>query len=725
MSIIGSIISFSDRSSRSVAPARAGLFSWKALMDSLLAIATGLVLRAVVSIVTHDDLRTTCTLIGVWEGIVLMHFLNKTPRSYDPYVAYGVRLFIDFLWTESLYRLVVVLLWTGMGMVLADITPIFWYDMGMRKVWHSLRRDLYIMSRSVRAVLPFGAKPRSSRVRFHERTRSASSRYAPTATATTAPSGAPSTFSITTTTTSTTATPVTRTVIPPTPARPRKVPGSFPGYTSESESGHRSVASSVVSDGAHGTSHSQFRTLRETLSSSSSTVSDDSDVLNRELPDIDQLQQQAQEVEIDQLQQEVAVKEEETPKPTPMVLPPTPADTLRDIDIRRANEVVEEAPPTATMPVIPDQNEWGFNDGWEEIDRNEVPPASLPPSEDDHDQHEKNLPPTPDDSGVQMPVPEPASPPIIPVPSPHHSSRHDTLDPPPSFEDIYGPDANDVPFDAPPSKSLIDFDGNDQNDYDAGNYGNEGEGLHHGVDEQAQDEGAAVDSQLPDANTVPPETQNNEEEHAGQEGQEQEQEQPLEQEQPQEDDQAQDQAHDQDQLQQQDSQLPPPSPSPPPSPVLDTPLPLPERVDEAVLLHETVSNLAREVQEAKQAQEEADKAGDKAGAIAEAVAVASKERALERAKKRLARRIFTDNNPVDTNVISLAGLGPEQGIAFVEETLEKLLLTPGHGFTELHVTLAGKKLALIKTSMANMLDKHHFHYTFKQQKTIIIQLPLS
>ncbi|KDQ27556.1 hypothetical protein PLEOSDRAFT_1026937, partial [Pleurotus ostreatus PC15] len=84
-------------------------------MDSLLAIATGLVLRAVVSLVTHDDLRTSCTLIGVWEGIVLMHFLNKMPRSYDPYVAYGVRLFIDFIWTESLYRLVVVLLWTGMG----------------------------------------------------------------------------------------------------------------------------------------------------------------------------------------------------------------------------------------------------------------------------------------------------------------------------------------------------------------------------------------------------------------------------------------------------------------------------------------------------------------------------------------------------------------------------------------------------------------------------------
>lgn len=105
---------------------------------------------------------------------------------------------------------------------------------------------------------------------------------------------------------------------------------------------------------------------------------------------------------------------------------------------------------------------------------------------------------------------------------------------------------------------------------------------------------------------------------------------------------------------------------------------------------------------------------------------------------------IADNNPVDTNAITLAGLGPEEGIAFVEETLEKLLLTPGHGFTELQVTLVGKKQALIKTSMANMLDKyvrtisyaclqhanflpihrHHFNYAFKQ-KNLTIQLPLS
>lgn len=397
----------------------------------------------------------------------------------------------------------------------------------------------------------------------------------------------------------------------------------------------------------HGTSHSQFRTLdNEILSSSSSTVSDDSDILIRlnptELPDIDQLQQQDVVAEA----QAQAVKGEETPKPTPMVLPPTPADTLRDIDIRRANEIVEEAPPTATMPVIPDQNEWGFNEGWEEIDRNEVPPASHAASHnqsehgnsDAGDQHEKNLPPTPDDSGIQMPVPEPASPPSIPVPSPHHSSRHDTLDPPPSFEDIYGPDANDVPYDAPPSKSLIDFEGNDdRNEYDAGNYADEAEGVHG--DEEARDEGGDAENQHLESNTPPPETQNNQEEN---DGQEQEQDQPQEQDQQGQDQpEGQDQQQELDQQQEQDSpQLPPPSPSPPPSPVLATPLPLPERVDEAVLLHQTISDLAREVEEAKQAQGEADKSGDKAGAIAEAVTVASKERALERAKKRLARRIF-------------------------------------------------------------------------------------
>ncbi|KAF9024548.1 hypothetical protein BDZ89DRAFT_897490, partial [Hymenopellis radicata] len=84
-------------------------------MDSILAIGAGLGLRFVVDIVSHHDLKLTGTIVGLWEGIVLLHFLQKFPYSFDPYVGYGVRLFVDFLVTESVARLAVVVIWTGLG----------------------------------------------------------------------------------------------------------------------------------------------------------------------------------------------------------------------------------------------------------------------------------------------------------------------------------------------------------------------------------------------------------------------------------------------------------------------------------------------------------------------------------------------------------------------------------------------------------------------------------
>jgi len=76
------------------------------------------------------------------------------PTSFDPYVAYGVHLFVDFLFTESLTRLVLVLVWTGMGVILADIALALWIDVGMPRKWRRLHRDLYVMFRSMPSV-PF------------------------------------------------------------------------------------------------------------------------------------------------------------------------------------------------------------------------------------------------------------------------------------------------------------------------------------------------------------------------------------------------------------------------------------------------------------------------------------------------------------------------------------------------------------------------------------------
>ncbi|EIM82755.1 uncharacterized protein STEHIDRAFT_29055, partial [Stereum hirsutum FP-91666 SS1] len=84
-------------------------------MDSLSAIAIGLALRPLIHSLVHNDVRIGGSLIGLWEGAVLYHFLDKWPRSYDPYVALAFRLFVDYLFTESVSRLTITLLWAGMG----------------------------------------------------------------------------------------------------------------------------------------------------------------------------------------------------------------------------------------------------------------------------------------------------------------------------------------------------------------------------------------------------------------------------------------------------------------------------------------------------------------------------------------------------------------------------------------------------------------------------------
>ncbi|KAH8992784.1 hypothetical protein EDB86DRAFT_2766440, partial [Lactarius hatsudake] len=84
-------------------------------MDSIFAITLGVALRLVVDATSHNNSRIGGSLVGLWEGAVLYHFLEKWPSSFDPYVGLGFRLFVDFLLTESIHRLAIVLLWTGLG----------------------------------------------------------------------------------------------------------------------------------------------------------------------------------------------------------------------------------------------------------------------------------------------------------------------------------------------------------------------------------------------------------------------------------------------------------------------------------------------------------------------------------------------------------------------------------------------------------------------------------
>ncbi|KIY66482.1 hypothetical protein CYLTODRAFT_326945, partial [Cylindrobasidium torrendii FP15055 ss-10] len=81
-------------------------------MDSLVAIAAGIVLRVVLA----TNRRVSTTLIGLWEGIVVQHLVQTMPRgSPDPYIGWAVRLLVDYLITEDLKRVIMVVVWSGMG----------------------------------------------------------------------------------------------------------------------------------------------------------------------------------------------------------------------------------------------------------------------------------------------------------------------------------------------------------------------------------------------------------------------------------------------------------------------------------------------------------------------------------------------------------------------------------------------------------------------------------
>ena len=168
-------------------------------MDSIFAISLGFALRLVVDAASYHNNRIGSSLIGLWEGAVLYHFIEKWPTSVDPYVGLGFRLLVDFLFTESLIRIAIILLWTVLGFIISDVTPAFWYDKNLHRFYRRTRRFIRDFDwNSLKIPLPAAA---ISRVRFYE-----------------APSFGPP----------------ESTSLAPSSQRRHSVPGNFPGYSSAS-----------------------------------------------------------------------------------------------------------------------------------------------------------------------------------------------------------------------------------------------------------------------------------------------------------------------------------------------------------------------------------------------------------------------------------------------------------------------------------------------------------
>ena len=370
-------------------------------MDSIFAIAAGLGLRFVVDTVSHHDFKLTGTLVGLWEGVILLHFLKKMPKSSDPYIAYVVRLFVDFMVTESVTRLVLVLIWTGLGMILADITPAIWDDVGLKRVWRRFRRDLYTISRMIPTVAFF---PPARTVRF-------SPSRAPSVIPDTerdrdTNTNAPSTFSPSVLTTDRTPT----TYAPPTTTATqeifrRRLPGHFATDFSDTDTDILSVRGRFPSTNQHDNTRTSrrlsmfpaqrdFDTPSDTstqneldednLSSHSSshsterggpTTSTDLLIDTTQIPDMEVEEEPL--VEVAAAVAAVPEKDEAgdvTPTQTshPMFLPPTPSDSAALFLDR--DEPPFTGPDPEHLPQIPDFLEEPVSEDWEKIKKEEADP---------------------------------------------------------------------------------------------------------------------------------------------------------------------------------------------------------------------------------------------------------------------------------------------------------------------------------------------------------------
>jgi len=368
-------------------------------MDSIFAIAAGLGLRFVVDTVSHHDFKLTGTLVGLWEGVILLHFLKKMPKSSDPYIAYVVRLFVDFMVTESVTRLVLVLIWTGLGMILADITPAIWDDVGLKRVWRRFRRDLYTISRMIPTVAFF---PPARTVRF-------SPSRAPSVIPDTerdrdTNTNAPSTFSPSVLTTDRTPT----TYAPPTTTATqeifrRRLPGHFATDFSDTDTDILSVRGRFPSTNQHDNTRTSrrlsmfpaqrdFDTPSDTstqneldednLSSHSShsterggpTTSTDLLIDTTQIPDMEVEEEPL--VEVAAAVAAVPEKDEAgdvTPRqPNPMFLPPTPSDSAALFLDR--DEPPFTGPDPEHLPQIPDFLEEPVSEDWEKIKKEEADP---------------------------------------------------------------------------------------------------------------------------------------------------------------------------------------------------------------------------------------------------------------------------------------------------------------------------------------------------------------
>lgn len=102
-------------------------------MDLSLSILTGLSLRLFLHNQPLGNLSPV--LLGLWEGVVVHQLSSRSLTPVDHYLAYGLRLTVDLFVSANVTRLVMVVLWTALGVIASEsMTP-------RRTLRHATKRE--------------------------------------------------------------------------------------------------------------------------------------------------------------------------------------------------------------------------------------------------------------------------------------------------------------------------------------------------------------------------------------------------------------------------------------------------------------------------------------------------------------------------------------------------------------------------------------------------------
>lgn len=88
-------------------------------MDVFIAMLAGLGFRLFLNNLDGPLTMLTPVILGLCES-ALVHYLPRKTSSFDHYLAYGLRIVIDLLFTENVSRMVLVLLWTALSVVASN-----------------------------------------------------------------------------------------------------------------------------------------------------------------------------------------------------------------------------------------------------------------------------------------------------------------------------------------------------------------------------------------------------------------------------------------------------------------------------------------------------------------------------------------------------------------------------------------------------------------------------